>query len=382
VALAGLAFLMLWAGRSVPTLLLVKDVWSLDRIDPAERGVAVEERDVGLEAAADLYLPPGGARPRGALLLIHGLLRDGKRDPRLRGLATAVAAHGVAVLVPEFPDMKGLKVRREEVAEVARAVRALDSLPGVRRVGMAAFSFGAGPALLALAEPGVAERLDVLVLFGAYHDLTEVVAYQTTGAPAAPAGAQDAGLARGGAGPGAQDIPSPDPRARWYFLAANTDLVQAAHDRELLAEIARRRLTAPGAGAGGLEDGLGPEGRRFYDLLVNRDPQQFPALVAALGPAVTALLDELSPSHATLPELHADVFLIHARSDPLIPYPQSLALARQIRTTGRLRLAPLASFGHVGPRAPVTGWMQTIRQAGVDLLTMWATCRATLALQD
>jgi dienelactone hydrolase len=363
-ALAGLVLLMLWAGRSVPTLVLVKDVWSLDRIDPAERGVAVEERDVGLEAPADLYLPPGGARPSGALLLIHGLLHDGKRDLRLRGLATAVAAHGVAVLVPEFPDMKRLKVRREEVTEVARAIRALDSLPGVRRLGMAAFSFGAGPALLALAEPGVAERLDVLVLFGAYHDLTEVVAYQTTGAAAAP------------------DIPPPDPRARWYFLAANTDLVQDAHDRELLAEVARRRLAAPGAGAGGLEEGLGPEGRRFYDLLVNRDPQQFPALVAALGPAVTALLADLSPSRATLPDLHADVFLIHARSDPLIPYPQSLALARQIRTTGRLRLAPLVSFGHVGPRTPVTGWMQTIRQAGVDLLTMWATCRATLALQD
>jgi len=363
-ALAGLALLVLWAGWAVPTLLLVKDVWSLDRIDPAERGVVVEERDVGLEAPADLYLPPGGARPRGALLLIHGLLRDGKRDPRLKGLATAVAARGVAVLVPEFPDMKRLKVRREEVAEVARAVRALDLLPGVRRVGMAAFSFGAGPALLALAEPGVAERLDVLVLFGAYHDLTEVVAYQTTGALAAP------------------DIPPPDPRARWYFLAANTDLVQDARDRELLAEIARRRLATPGAGGGGLEEGLGPEGRRFYDLLVNRDARQFPALVAALGPAVTALLADLSPSHATLPDLHADVFLIHARSDPLIPYPQSLALARQIRTTGRLCLAPLASFGHVGPRTPVTGWMQTIRQAGVDLLTMWATCHATLALQD
>ena len=79
---------------------------------PLHAEVVVEEMSVeadGRRLVADLYRP---SAPRGALLLVHGLSRAGRRHPDLVRLARLLARHHRLVLVPHF---EGLEIGRAHV---------------------------------------------------------------------------------------------------------------------------------------------------------------------------------------------------------------------------------------------------------------------------
>ena len=123
--------------------------------------------------AADLYRP---ARHRGALLLVHGLSRAGRRQPDMARLASLLGQHGVLVVVPQFEGLAAFNLSGREVADIRSALRYTAGLSPSS--GVAGFSFGAGPMLLAAADvPG----LRVVASFGGYADLTHVIRFVTTG---------------------------------------------------------------------------------------------------------------------------------------------------------------------------------------------------------
>src|SRR5208282_3361191 len=122
----------------------------------------------GAAETGDLYRPPQGARA--ALLLVPGAAETGKDDPRLVSFARWLAAHGVLVLVPDLPGPKALRVGHEDIGEIADAAAYLLSLPhGAGPLGIAAISYGVGPAILAALEPRLRERVGFLVALGGYY---------------------------------------------------------------------------------------------------------------------------------------------------------------------------------------------------------------------
>ncbi|MBI5379215.1 MAG: hypothetical protein HZA23_03560, partial [Nitrospirae bacterium] len=167
---------------------------------------------------ADLYLLPTAPLPdgrqarRAGVLLLHGVVDTGKDDPRLIKLARTLARAGFAVWVPEIPSMKALKVQPEDVEEVTAAFRALEALEGVdrKRLGIIAFSYGAGPALIAASHLELRERVRFLLSFGGYFDLETVLVYTTTGY-------FEAG--------GQQYVLSPEEYGKWAFLRTNAELL-------------------------------------------------------------------------------------------------------------------------------------------------------------
>ena len=128
----------------------------------------------GQPLVADLYRP---ARPRRALVLVHGLSSAGRRHPELMRLAGLLAAHGQLVMVPHFPSLAAFRLDGREVEQVRAALRHMagTALP----LGVGGFSFGAGPAVIAAsAMPEVA----LAASFGGYADLRNVIVFVTTGA--------------------------------------------------------------------------------------------------------------------------------------------------------------------------------------------------------
>jgi hypothetical protein len=356
-------------GRAqVEAIDLLFDVWSVgqDR-EPAAgppRATIAYVGPGGQVRQADVYCDPG-APPRARLLLAHGLVEAGKDDARLRTLGRVFARHRFMVVVPEFPGMRALRVGRQDIDEVAAAVAALRRLPGCPPAGAApggsgdgreaglptgvvGFSYSAGPVLLALGRPGVARRGDFGVLFGGYDDLADVVRFLTTGRH------RDRGEDYGG---------EALPEGRWIVLQANADAVADPADREALAAIGRRRRADPGADISALSASLGPAGRNLLDLFANTDPGRFDELMQRLDPAVRATLDALSPSKGLSHPLGVDLYLLHGRSDAIVPYTESLKLMRSMRTSGRVRLALLGGFRHARPQSgPETaGWVSALR---------------------
>jgi hypothetical protein len=296
------------------------DGW-LGRLSAAPREEEITLPIEGGRLACDVYRP---SAPHAALVLVHGLSRAGRRHPELVRLARLLARHDRLVLVPHFEGLATFRLRGREVDEVEAALRHVRRL-GDRGTsqGILGFSFGAGPALLAAAR---VPEVRLAGSFGGYADLRHVIAYVTTGAgPPTP----------------------PEPYNRWKLLALLAAFPEDPQDRARLERLAERKLADPGAEAGGLAAGLGPEGRAVVALVENRRPEALAAHLAALPPAVHRALDALSPL-AAVPRLPGRLLLAHGVHDDSIPFTESVRLAEAAGP--RARLALLRSFHHTGPR--------------------------------
>ncbi len=278
----------------------------------------------GGRLVADLYRP---SAPRAGLVLVHGLSPAGRRHPELARLARLLARHGQLVLVPDFEGLRAFRLTGREEGEIRAALREVERRAG--RAGVAGFSFGAGPALLAAADhPG----LRVAGSFGGYADLRHVITYITTGVH--------------GFG-GRRYVLRQEEYNRWKLLALLVAFVQEERDRGLLEAIAGRKLANPADATDALEAALGGEGRDVLALVVNRREEAVAPLLARLSPRTRAALDRLSPLPAAA-RLSGRLLVAHGVGDDSIPFTEGLRLAEA--AGGRARLALLQTFHHTGPR--------------------------------
>jgi dienelactone hydrolase len=284
--------------------------------EPLTRPLAARPSPAG-PVAIDLYVRPALRRAPG-LVLVHGLSPEGKDDARLREAAGQLARAGWAVAVPTVRGLTALRLRPDDSGAVGASVQALRAA-GYPRVAILGVSLGAGPALLAAAEPGLAGDVSAVLALGGYASAVELLRYTLTGAYAF---AQLSGRA------------SVHEEAIAQFARANTELVDGA-------------------------------GRRLVD---NRDPVAFDGLVDALPRPTRELLDALSPGRV-LGGLHAPLFLVHGRQDPAVPFTESLRLRTAALAAGRpVRAAIVGAVGHVEAGSHASNL--------ADLARLWATLYA------
>src|SRR2546427_326470 len=127
-------------------------------------------------AAVDRSVPAGlpGSAP---LVLVHGFAPEGKDDARVREAATLLARCGFDVAVPTIPGLTRGRLGSNDVAPVVATLAALASPSVVLGV-----SVGAGPALLAAADPRVRERVRAVVSVGGYASARGGLRFWLTGA--------------------------------------------------------------------------------------------------------------------------------------------------------------------------------------------------------
>ena len=289
---------------------------------------------------ANLYVPAGGGR-RAGVVLVHGVVETGKDDPRMVWVARLLARSGFMVLVPDFLGFKSLRLRSSDIGEMTDAavyLRSLHERVLPDRVGMIGFSYGAGPMLIAAADPRIEGRLKFVVSFGGYYDLVQVIKFVTTGY-------YGYGEERGYA--------TPSDYTRWIFLRYNLDLLRDPVDQAILAKVSEARGWGSLGQSPALPSDLTPEGRSVYNLLVNRDPEKVETLVSRLAPSIREMIEQLSPSRQ-IRRLAAYTIIVHSDPDPFLPHTESMALADALGREGKVRLEILRLFRHVQPELPDT----------------------------
>lgn len=280
----------------------------------------------------DLYRPRG--IPQAALVLVPGVAEQGRDDPRLVGFAHALARAGFLVLVPEIANLRSLRVRPEDAHAMADAFRHLRSrpeLPADRRAGIAAFSYAAGPAVLAAMRPELQGKVDFILTVGGYFDLPGALTYFTTGY------VQEGDR---------WSYRPPSRYGQWVFVPGNLDRLDDPEDRRMLGWLARNHLANGGMVPAGLERSLSRDGRAILDLLTNADPERVPSLIAALPAAMRADLAALDLANKDLSVLRSQLILVHGTDDDLIPCVQSRSLAEAL-PAGQAELYLVDGLSHV-----------------------------------
>lgn len=350
--------LILWLGLATPRP--VEAAWLLfelvagrvPRILPA----SLIWRADGISYAGDLYGEPNESEA--ALLLVPGAAATGKDDPRLIRFARGLADHGFLVLVPDLPGPKALRVGSEDVTGIVQSAVHLATLQhGRGPLGIAAISYAVGPAVLATLDPALRGKVNFLVGIGGYYDATDIITFFTTGywreGPNQP-------WQKG----------QPNAYGKWVFVLANAPRLDDFADRERLGTIARAKLRNLDADIRPLETALGPEGRAVMALLDNRDPARVPDLIATLPPRVQNEIAALDLAGKDLSSLGAEAILIHGRDDRIIPYTESVALARAIGPDAHLFL-----LDHLTHASLAAG-------TEADLVSFWEAILELLRIRD
>jgi acetyl esterase/lipase len=264
-------------------------------------------------SVVDLYRLSGRPKNSTGLVLVHGLSQQGKDDPRLRQAASLLARAGWAVAVPTVEGLTILRLRPDDAFTIVAAIQSLVQA-GYRPVAVLGVSLGAGPALLAAADPSISSDVSAALALGGYASAVELLRFTLTGAYRFDDVA------------GRRPVSEP---AIAQFALANADLLDGAS-------------------------------RRLVD---NRDPAALDGLVRELTPSTRQLLAALSPENV-LGRLRAPLYLIHGRGDPAVPFTESLRLERAARAAGHrdVRVVIVGSLSHIEPE-----W-----SAGLpDLLRLW-----------
>jgi hypothetical protein len=324
-------------------------------------GLVTRRRQVALATAGgvlsgDLYLPV--RRVRAGVVMLPGVAEQGLDDPRLVAFATVLAQARFAVLVPELSGLRRLRVSPRNIGEVRDAFQWLANRPDLApggRAGLVAFSYAVGPAVLAALEKSVRDRVRFIFAVGGYHDLYRVLTYLTTGY-----------FCHGGQ----QRYLAPDDDGKWAFLLSNLDRVSDAGDRALLEALARRCQRDARAGTAHLTARLGDEGRVLWAFVTNADPARVPALLEALPLAVRRDVAGLNPAGRDLSRLRARLILVHGYGDRMIPFTESIALAKALPAR-QVRLYLVHGLAHVdvAPGLP-------------DRWRLWRAVAALLAARD
>ena len=316
---------ILWPGKS-PLLRYLSSQPSME---------VVQYLGGGREMEADLYFPKD-RRPHSGIILIHGVNQVGKSDSRVKWAAEIFCRAGFVVLAPDFLGFKSLRLRPTDVREIEDSFLYLESrkdLVRPDRLGIAGFSYGAGPTLIAACNPRIRKKVDFVISFGGYYDLKDIIQFVTTGYYSYR---------------GKSYYQAPNDYDRWIFLRYNLDLLSDEEDRRILqkVEVWKER----GAKAGVL-DKLSSAGQSVYRLLRNRDPAKMEAVLSGLPPRVLRYIEVLSPCKH-IQDLRAYLFVVHGTPDPFIPHTESLRLYDALPDRNKAHLALLRIFTHVRPSLP------------------------------
>lgn len=306
----------------------------------------------------DCYALPDPQRRRHPVLVVaHGFTHEGAADPRLQALCRRLARAGFVVVAPEFDEMRQYRLGTGDQADLEEVVAALGTHPEIdpTRAGVMAFSFGAGPTLIGLAQSPLREAIRFAVIFGGYFDLKRAFRYVLTGAYE--------GFGYGGRLP----VPATGDD-RWKFLHGNLAMIPPSPTSPVLEAVAVRRVADPQAPVD--ISGCSDAERAAFALIENRDPDCFEALYAAAGPQVDDWVQRLSPVH-TAHGITAQLILIHSFTDQKTPFIESIAMSRGVPAAPPPALTLLNAFAHVDLRLDWRSLRSLLHDGLPGLVAVW-----------
>ena len=307
---------------------------------PIEYRPASDGRDAEV---AELWLPSWATAERqaGAVLLVLGVNNVGRNHAVVERVADGLARTGLAVLVPDSRMLLEGRLEAGEIEGVVLAFEVLAARPEVdpQRVGMAGFSVGGSLALLAAADPRIADDIRWVNAFGAYGDASTYLAAVSAHASRTEDGDEVAW--------------SPSSLAREVYLRVMLDQVSDDADRAALedglgeAVLTDERPPVPDPELRASLDSAAA--RAIHDLMTAGSLADAERAIAALPGAGRAFIDAISPVWHVA-GVRAQVYLMHDRADHHVPFAELGELSSAMDDAGVLRRSTaFRLFDHVQP---------------------------------
>lgn len=340
-------------------------------------GVSRHEIEIdrnGTTLPATFIVPDRHSGPLPGWVMLGGLTRMGRHHPQLVRFADAAAASGIAVIVPEIPEWRDLRLSPGvTLPTIEASVRALDSRPEVARgrYALSGVSFGAPQAAIAASSASLRGRIAEVVCFGGYCDLERTLRCQLTGKHEWE---------------GVTYELDPDPYGRWVLGANYLTNTPGCEDAADVA-LALRSLALASTGQRipawdprhdplkvELRAGLAAERRALFDLFVSLsgEPLRGGEASERLAVDLTTACRRAEPLLDPTPELsrmRVPMHLFHGRGDRLVPFTESLRFKAGLPSDLPACVTVTELFAHSAYSKP-QGLSDRMREVAVFFLAM------------
>ena len=352
VAMWGALWSVRYSRIAITTMMIAPDLFGspvsalkLVGEEPVREEVWLEVPEGRGMLVADVYRPRDGD-VHGGMLIAVGAAPEIRDHPGVIRLSKTAARAGLVVMIPElyYPfyenvlpeDVQGLvDAFGTNVEEIIASYQWLREQPYVDpdRLGIFGASAGAGIGLVSASDPRISHEIGYFAALGTYYDLVDLVSAITT-----------------------QSIHYNGHTERWDpWLTSIRVLYNSVisylpdpEDRDILTRIfvdeeetARSRVGR-----------LSPRAREIYDALEDRDVERILDFWGEVSPRDVANLRDVSPS-SYVQALDTDLFIMHDRSDPYIPYVESRRLRDATADNGhQVYFAEFDFLNHVEPKNP------------------------------
>ena len=294
---------------------------------------------------ADVYRPKDG-EVHGGMVISVGAAPKIREHPGVIRLSNTAARAGMVVMIPQlyYPfrenvlpeDVQGLvNAFGTNVEEIIASYEWLSEQPYVdpERLGIFGASAGAGIALVSASDQRINRDVDFFAALGGYYDLVDLISAITT-----------------------ESIEYEGETEHWEpWLTSVRVLYNSVisylpdpGDRRILTDI----FVDEEEGARDQVSRLSPRAREIFEAFDERDPDRILEFWGEVSPQDIATLRDVSPSSAVA-ALDTELFIMHDRSDPFIPYVESRRLRDATANNGhQVYFAEFDFLNHVEPRNP------------------------------
>jgi pimeloyl-ACP methyl ester carboxylesterase len=323
--------------------------------DVVAEEIEFQRSGAGIEATLVLPRESRGRLP--GWIALGGVSCMGRHHPQLVRFSRALASSGAAVLIPEIPEWRSLRLAPLAVAPTIRGcvdrLRAHASVaPGP--LGLIGFSFGAPQVAIAAGRGDLGGDIGGIVLFGGYCSLEHTMRCQLTG--------EHEWNGRG-------YRLSPDPFGGWVVGSNHLSDVPGLEDtHEVAAALGRLAKAASGQRVpawdprhdvliGELRQSLRPKRQRLFDLFATPsnaalpEPEERRHMAALLAEACRRVEPLLDPA-PDLARVELPTRLVHGRGDRLIPFTEGLRLEQSLPAAARRGITVTEMFNHSADSAP------------------------------
>ena len=295
--------------------------------------IRYESRNGPRSIKADLYIPQGEG-PFKAEVFSMGAPPLDLDDKRLVRIAEDSARSGVVMLVPFSERLDDRLIEPEEIDALVAEFEYVQSLPYVDPEGIGYFgaSVGGSLALVAAGDERIADDVAHVISFGGYYDALDTFGAIATGRIRYEDVDEEWDVKR---------------HAERVMARQFIDAMDDPRDRELLTRLFLDRDEVPEQELVSLT----PIGRSSYEFLNNDDPADIAALIDRLPPEIVDELEYLSP-RTSIDNVTAELFIVHDRADPYIPYTESRRLEDAVAGRDDIvaHFDEIRLFEHVEPR--------------------------------
>lgn len=281
----------------------------------------------------DVFTPRKGGRAD--LVIFHAANEQGKDDPRLQRLAEIFARTGLKVFLPTLPSLNRQVFNSHVLQEMNAVIKEARRREPARRLILLSFSGGVGPELIVASQ--LQKPADLVVGFGGYLDLENVIRYHTTGF------SRENGIFQKGQ--------IPDPFGTWLFARYLSQFLPE-QDGEIIQKIVQEKQENSNADISELAGLLGPQGRPVVALLLNQDPAEVARLLEEVPTELQNFFVAFDPK-PVLADLQSPILLLHSEQDRIIPFGESQKLYFALKQNQKdVKFFKLSVFDHVNPVIP------------------------------